>query len=94
MYIIALEDYWSVDGFVQFADIYNDSYNSNWIMRKSSSAQLFPLDFNPKDFKVGASKIETLPIRRNSTSNIHTLPSQSTRNDLDLLKRQNAALQR
>jgi hypothetical protein len=63
-------------------------------MRKSSSVQLIPVDFNPKDFKVGASKIETLPIRRHSTSNIHTLPSQTPRQDIDLLRRQNAALQR
>ena len=77
-----------------FADIITIGIIQIKSMRKSSSVQLFPVDFNPKEFKVGASKIETLPIRRYSTSHIHTLPSQIPRQDIDLLKRQNAALQK
>ena len=77
-----------------FADIITIAIIQIKSMRKSSSVQLFPGEFNPKYFKVGASKIETLPIRRCSASNIHTLPSHTNHQDIDLLKRQNAALQK
>lgn len=42
-------------------------------MRKSSSLQVFPLDFNPKEFKTGQSRIDRLPLRRHSASQVPSL---------------------
>lgn len=60
-------------------------------MRKSSSLQVFPLEFNPKDFKIGQSRIDQLPLRRHSASHI---PTQQLSGEILQLKKQNEALQR
>lgn len=65
-------------------------------MKKSSSLQLYKVDFNPKEFKTGQSKIDQLPLkleaRRNSTSQVNTSPSDKV--EIEILKRQNAILHR
>lgn len=61
-------------------------------MRKSSSLQVFPLDFNPKEFKTGQSRIDRLPLRRHSASQVPSLlPFQQ---GIENLKRVNTTLLR
>ena len=60
-------------------------------MKKSSSTQLLAVHFNPKEFKeVGSSSIDKLPLRRrHSTTHIQTLPKHNSRNDVDVLRKDN-----
>lgn len=61
-------------------------------MRKTSSLQLFSIDFDPKECKIGQSKIDKLPMRRHSTS--HIPPQLVFQQELDNLKKVNCALLR
>ena len=61
-------------------------------MRKSSSVQLLNLDFNPKEFKVGCSKIDQLPLRRHSASQLNPTPTQTHRHEVELLRKINLQL--
>jgi hypothetical protein len=63
-------------------------------MRKSSSAQVLPIDFNPKEFKVGSSKIDQLPLRRHSAAQLRDIPVHSHRNEVETLRRLNTQLQK
>ena len=64
-------------------------------MRKSSSTQLFPIDFNPKEFRVGESSIDKLPLkRRYSAAQIQVMPKQNRGSELDLLRKKNELLTR